>query len=162
MRKVLILKNKKETNIMKNINGCDIFNYYIINDTNFIYKVLKKIGLLKLIFYKNWKKNIKEYDVAILYSWGYCNQVTKYIKKNNPNCIINLWMWNPCNAKRVNLLRMDSNIDKIWTYDKDGALKYNLLYNTQIYNKNIKLPKKDEKYDIVFLGLNKNMKFFKN
>ena len=52
----------------------------------------------------------------------------------------------------------DKNIDEVWTFDKKDSLQYNLKYNPQFYTYNIKLPKRDLKYDILFLGRDKGRK----
>ena len=56
----------------------------------------------------------------------------------------------------MDFFKKDKNIDEIWTYDKYGANKFGLTYNTQFYNKYIKLKDISHNFDIVFLGANKN------
>ena len=109
-----------------------------------------------IFFSKTWRNKVKKYNTFILFDYGYTQLVTKYIKKHNKKCKIILWHWNPLNQERMDFFKKDKNIDEIWTYDKYGANKFGLTYNTQFYNKYIKLKDISHNFDIVFLGANKN------
>lgn len=167
MKEVLLLRYEGDTNLTRENDVCDIAEYYSKNPKcnyyknlkEFLFKIVNKLGI---VFYgqnflsKSWRYKVNQYNKFILFDCGYSTLVTKYIKKHNKNCKIILWNWNPCTEEKVRYFQNDKNIDEIWTYDKRGADEFNLSYNSQFYNKNIKLNEKVCNFDIVFLGANKN------
>lgn len=163
MKKILILKSENYE-FVRSLDDCDIDNYYNSKynaDSKFLI-LLRKLKIKpNLIFFSNWKNKIKKYDEIIFFDNGYNEVFSYWVKKINPYCKTILWIWNPINSRHIRFFK-DKNLDEIYTYNEKEASKYGIKYNTQFYNKEFKekiLQINDsEKYDIVFLGRNKNRK----
>lgn len=152
----IILKNKKNIYFWyKLCEKYDIEELYLFNTDSFLFKILKKIGIIVL---GNWKKNIRKYEKFIIFESLYNKKISKTIKKQNPNCKVIIYFWNHINNTNKYILK-DTNIDEFWTFDKEDAIKYKMKYNPQFYTKMIILNnKKNIINDIVFLGRPKDRK----
>ena len=159
MQKKLILVSENETMIAQNNDLCDVKFYYKNNKiNNLLLRVISKFKLFFLVgpILFSWKKDIKKYKTIILFDFGYYSAISHYIKRKNKNCRLILWIWNPCNDFIFKKYGADKCIDEFWTYDKAGSEKYGFSYNTQFYNKEFNIKENNVKYDVVFLGFNKN------
>lgn len=152
----IILKNKKEIYFWDKL--CEKYNIqelYLFNTDSFLYKTLKKFGIVIL---GSWKRDIGKYEKFIIFESLYNKQISKKIKKNNPNCNVIIYFWNHINNTNKYILK-DTNIDEFWTFDKKDAIKYQIKYNPQFYTKMVILNnKKNIINDIVFLGRSKDRK----
>lgn len=152
----IILKNKKNIYFWDKL--CEKYNIqelYLFNTDSFLYKILKKIGIIVL---GNWKRDIGKYEKFIIFESLYNKQISRKIKKNNPNCKIIIYFWNHINNTNKYILK-DINVDEFWTFDKEDAIKYQIKYNPQFYTKMVNLNnKKNIINDIVFLGRPKDRK----
>lgn len=160
MKKTLVLKEDGVSNyLFEKRSNFDVANYYIVKQDSLIFKIARKfsIKILCKLLINNWKSKINEYNKIILFDTGYSDVVTKYIKKHNSNCIIYLWYWNSINDYSIRYLK-DKNVDKFYSYNKADCKKYNLNYNSQLYNSKIKLKKCLVTNDILFIGANKGRK----
>ena len=158
MNKVIYLKAENKSVFLKYLEDGKICEYYKININSILFKILKKINAVYIIL-GDWKYKIKEYDCVILGENTYSPCISKYIKKKNPNCKTILYFWNIVSEYKIyQELFKDNNIDEFWTFDKNDAEKYNMKYNPQFYTNNVKLNKKNNKYDVLFLGRPKSRK----
>ncbi len=152
----IILKNKKDIYFWEKL--CKKYNIdelYYLNSNSLIFKVLKKI---KIVILGKWKKNIKKYDEFIIFESLYDENISKIIKKNNPQCKIIMYFWNFIDIHNEYILK-DKNVDEFWTFDVKDANKYKLKYNPQFYTKEVILENDDnEKTDVIFLGRMKDRK----
>lgn len=155
--KYLYLKNDSKSSFFKYINNKNIKDYYIFNEKQIGYKILKKIKLENSIIFGSWKRKIKDVKYVILGENGYSNNLSKYIKKKNHNCKIIMYFWNIMNETYKSILK-DKNIDEFWTFDREEAKKYNFKYNPQFYTNKIKLKEKNIEQDVIFLGRAKKRK----
>ena len=122
---------------------------------DFIRKIVSRICPRYLhFFFNDWKNILKKYKYIILMDNAYNSQITKYIKKRNPNIKIIFYYWNIINEKNVKALK-DINIDSFWTFDENDSKKYNLKFSPQFYEK-CKLEKLDIKNDVCYLGAAKD------
>ena len=88
----------------------------------------------------------------------YDENISKIIKKNNPQCKIIMYFWNFIDIHNEYILK-DKNVDEFWTFDVKDANKYKLKYNPQFYTKEVILENDDnEKTDVIFLGRMKDRK----
>lgn len=161
MKKILILRQKGVNNfLIKKLDFCDVTEYYKVNFDNIIYKIIRKLNITFLCGFilGKWINSIKKYNVVILLDFGYSKIVTDSIKKKNKNAKVILYCWNIINREFYSKISKDKNVDEIWTFDKEDAIKYNLKYNPQFYSKDVILPESNVKYDIIFLGRAKNRK----
>lgn len=134
--------------------------YCIFKEISFFIKPIRKIfRILKLpltLFYDQWKKQIKIVDTVVAFD-GVPSDILEYIKSKNPSIRIISWYWNPVSAKCVEDPKTisDSLCEK-WSFDEFDCKKYGMKFNTTFYFNNIKLPVYNIKYDVFFLGLEKN------
>lgn len=158
MKKYLYLKINKQSIFLKNIKNINIQNYYVLNERNIMYRMCRRFNMVNnSILFGMWKFQIKKYDFIILGENGYVPQISKYIKKKNPDCKVIMYFWNIINNEYRKILE-DKNIDEFWTFDKSDSQKYNLNYNPQFYSKDITLKNNEIIYDITFLGRAKGRK----
>ena len=158
MGNVLILRSNDKDKFVPQGEGYKREKYYKCNINNAILRVLRKMDLNMIsIFFDDWKNEFKNYTTVLVFDNGYNNLIGRYIKKKNPNCKLILWLWNQVTEYSETFLQ-SKDIDEIWTYDKDEAKKYNIKYNTQFYNKEIKCPNVEIKQDVIFLGMEKGRK----
>ena len=152
----IILKNKKNIYFWDKL--CEKYNIeelYLFKTDSFLFKILKKIGIIVL---GNWKKDIRKYQNFIIFESLYNEQISRKIKKKNPNCKIIVYFWNCINNTNKHILK-DTNIDEFWTFDKNDAIKYHIEYNPQFYTRMVNLNnKKNIINDVVFLGRTKGRK----
>ena len=121
-------------------------------------RLLKLLPFKSFILYGNWIFNLRNTKNVIIFETSYSNEISKYIKRVNPNCRIILYYWNTIQDKVRESYLKDKNIDDFYTFDRNDALKYNIKYNPQFYSSLVKLPKKNIKYDVFFIGRNKKRK----
>ena len=99
-QKYIFLKLDDKSIFLKYINNANIKSYYPIKKINILLKIFIKLKLTKFIFCRDWKKKICDYNLVILGENGYSFEISKYIKKVNPNCKIILYYWNYINYDR--------------------------------------------------------------
>ena len=158
-KKVLILREPKDSYFLKYLNYSDLYNFYDSKrKKTFLFKLIYKANIhMFSYFYDKWKRNMNDYKYVILFDNGYRKDITKFIKKKNKNIKIYFFFWNPITEDKEKILK-DRNIDEFYSYNILDCKKYNLKYNTQFYTKNIFLKEQEKKDDILFLGSDKGRK----
>lgn len=154
----IILKKDHENVFFKYIDTDIIKKYYNCDERKIIFRIAMKLKFPIKFFLGNWYKDLEKYKKVICFDNGFNERILKSIKKKNPNIKVILWYWNPVLEKSKRFLK-NEYIDEVWSFDKKDVEKYNLLYNTQFYSKNVKLDKKKKnKYDVIFVGTAKTRK----
>lgn len=124
-----------------------------------VYHLLKKFGITSNPMGVEWRKKVRTIEKVILFDSGWDYEITSYIKKVNSKCRIHLFLFNVVTNESHKAMLEDSNIDKIWSFDKNDVAKYHLSFNTPFYTKNKFSPwKSDTLYDVVFVGASKRRK----
>lgn len=124
-----------------------------------VYHLLKKLAITANPMSVEWRKQVRTIEKVILFDSGWDYEITSYIKKVNPKCRIHLFLFNVVSNESHKAMLEDSNINKIWSFDKNDVNKYHLLFNTPFYAKNKFCPwKSDALYDVVFVGASKHRK----
>lgn len=124
-------------------------------------RMLRKLNLTisnKLL--GDWKKDIKSYEVVIVSDYAYYKGIKKYIQKINKNCKVYMYFMNSlksCSETEKNNIFKEFDLDEIFTFDFDDAIKYKCNFKATPYKRNGLLisPLRYE-YDLVFIGRNKN------
>lgn len=95
-------------------------------------------------------------DLIIVFDPHCRIQFLEWLKTNNPNKRIILWLWNTVKeiGKNIPLERVPSGIE-IWSYSKYDCQKYGLKYNTTFYPYTIKNSEDKMIYDVLFVGKDK-------
>lgn len=83
------------------------------------------------------------------------------ISKKAPEAVKSLYSWNiikdDMKYKKMKKL-VDEAGFKYYCYDKGNCKKYNLYFNTIMYDRTLSLPKTEAKYDTIFVGFLKDKK----
>lgn len=160
MKKILLLAGH-DINVLKDaIIDADIFDVY---KKGAFFKIVKRFKVFLPISLETWKKQLKKYDLVILFDTYYNDGIIDYIYNNNENIRIILYCWNSINEIstrfNINTLINDDRVE-IWSYNSADCIKYGLNYNSQFWNtslmKNINNDLTINKYDISFIGSPKN------
>lgn len=153
---VLILRRAPKDGLTRELEWCDVSSYYRIRGDGFFLRAARKLSVTRLfnLFLGGWKRNIKKYDIVIMFDNGYNKMIAEYVKRENPDCEIILWFWNKIFAGNKKYLN-DGVVDEFWSYNLDDVKKYGLQYNTQFYTNKIKIQDTKIKNDVVFLGRDK-------
>ena len=107
-------------------------------------------------YFGSWKKNVKKYKYVILGENFYDYNISKYIKKKNPNCKVILFFWNKLVFDSYFEIIKDPNLDDIYTFDEEEAEKYNFKFIGTYYSKKVSIPKNKIDRDVLFLGRGKD------
>lgn len=153
MKRYIVLIYDISNVFFPNIKNREIYSFYNSKFNELIIRVFSRLNLNFLLFGK-WKKLLKDLDTIIIFDTCYKSNISKYIKKKNKRCKVIFYYWNLINSHYEFVLN-DPNIDEIWTFDKNDALKYNLKWNPQFYTYQVNLNSSDLQYDVVFLGRDK-------
>ena len=159
MNKTLILRRDIDDGLTRSGNNYSASVYYRVDYNNILLRILRKVRFSYFIgpFLGNWRKNLKQYHAIIMFDNGYHKVIARYIKRNNPNCKLILWFWNPIFSENKKYLG-DKEVDEVWSYDKDDCRRYSLRYNTQFFNRKNIVSGNIIDYDIVFVGAEKGRK----
>lgn len=107
----------------------------------------------KKIWFKDLKKvNDDETNKILIFS---IEEIifSKILKNNFPKSKKIFWCWNKMSFEKINELR--KYYDEIWTFDEEDSKLFDLNFSPQFY---WELPSKEKnvKYDISFVGVDKN------
>ena len=140
--KILIIKgdyNEFEKYYLENINECGIkasSDYREAKRLKIMRKIWTHIGFpLENIWYGNWKKNLNEYKLIIIFDSIQSKKMIEYIVNNvNHDCRVILWHWNPLNnIKSINLYYQIQDLCEHWTFDTHDEKKYGMKLNSQFF-----------------------------
>ncbi|WP_240113502.1 lipopolysaccharide biosynthesis protein [Enterococcus durans] len=130
---------------------------------NFFTKVFNKIDKkintsFSKFFWNDWKKNLNNYELVLIYSNYYSRSVIKYLNAKYPDIRILVWYNNPVSTDTPLSFFKDLNCE-IWSFDEEDCKRYELKYNNQFIdysrlNPTEKFHKKYN-YDACFIGLDK-------
>lgn len=155
MCKILLLSGHDIDVLKENNLNVDICNVY---KNGIIYKLAKRNRFLINFSFDTWKKNIKTYDIVIIFDTYYNDGFINYIYKKNPHTRIIFYCWNTIKtiADRINVepLFKDKRIE-MWSYNKNDCEKYNMKYNPQFWNKQLISTTQDDYIGISFIGSQK-------
>lgn len=118
--------------------------------------LIKKLGLLGVYFYNEWKKKLSEYDTVIVFDRNLSWNIFEFIKGRVPDIRCIAWYWNPIRDERHVFPNKYQEYCEVWSFDKNDCKRYGYIYNTQFYFENIKtITKPKNEYDAFFLGVDK-------
>ncbi|MGL4519015.1 MAG: hypothetical protein ACRCUJ_04685 [Phocaeicola sp.] len=127
---------------------------------SFVEKCIRKVSLIfnicKHYWLGEWRKKIKEFDTIILFATADQYMLDYLHKHKTKKQRIIYWYWNPI-RKCVNPDYVKKLGFETWSFDLNESKMYNLNQNTTFYINNLeKNVQPVIKYDVCFLGLNKN------
>ncbi|EPH99586.1 hypothetical protein D920_01302 [Enterococcus faecalis 13-SD-W-01] len=141
--------------------GADVNKYF--KKRNTFVKVLnhfdKYAGTdFSKVAFGDWTNRLKNIELLILNTHFFSKPVIKYVNKKYPNIRIIVWYSNPVHSETSPSFFKDLNCE-LWTFDKKDAEVYGMHLNNQFIDKdklNITSYDSKYKYDICFIGLDKN------
>ncbi len=156
----IYLKDNTKAYFLRKIKNANFQDYYMVNEKNPLFRWVRKKAIKSDFYWGKWKKHVKDYDYFILGENSFNPQFTRYIKKQNPNARIIMFIWNaivPWNSNKPNYQAAfkDKNLDEIWSFDRNDAKTYNLPFNTQFYSNEFQIDTSVIDNDIVFIGRDK-------
>lgn len=166
--RTLVLYSNTSTYYFDRINGFEISIQSVFRKENWMknkfLSVLRKINSdLTYLFYGDWYKNLEEYDKIIVFDtpFSYDKKLLKNIAKKAPNSKRFYYSWNI--VRNIELHEKEKNETvkngfKFYSYDKGDCDKYELNFNTIMYDKTMVLPSVEPDYDTCFLGFLKDRK----
>lgn len=139
----------------------------IFSKNNIIFMIaslMKKIGLpIPSLCYGSWKNRIKAYEKIVITDYAYVPGIVKYVKRNNPNCILCFYYMNDIDleSKMYAFLEIHAIkrifLNNVYTYSKSDADKYGIIYKHTMYKEAPNYRKQnDYDIDIVYLGSDKS------
>lgn len=132
--------------------------YSTFKDIPLILKILRRIYIILHlplpVWYGDWKKNLADCDLVILFETEFVKGLINYIHNNYPGKRQILWYWNPV-IRSLHPKEISGALCEKWTFDQADCKKFGMRSNTTFYFDNIVLPQNSIKYDIFFLGSDK-------
>lgn len=161
-KKVLILDSTGKDWTDRHLQGPGIDVFAVYRFMPLPLRVLRRIifnGNLpgKSLWYSNWKKQLKRYDMIIIFSAILGNEIFSWIRKQGYQGRLIFYYRDCVNApylkafaKPEAIRSVASNVE-LWTFDPKDAKVYSMTYNPQFYFRQpeLKIP---IQYDIVFVG----------
>lgn len=168
MKKTLVLYTKRNSYYFGKINSDTIDIDYVykegIDYTKGVLKFLRKFSLpLTKLFYGNWYKKLNEYSSIVVFDVCFdADKTLLYnISKKASKADKYFYSWNIV-KNEVKYQKMRETVDKAgfkyFCYDHGNCEKYNMHFNTIMYDKNSVLPSVASEYDTLFLGFLKDRK----
>lgn len=140
--------------------GIDVFAVYRFMPLPL--RVLRRIifnGNLpgKSLWYSNWKKQLKRYNMIIIFSAILGNEIFSWIRKQGYQGRLIFYYRDCVNAPylkayaKPDAIRLAEPSVELWTFDPKDANIYSMNYNPQFYFRQpeLKIP---IQYDVVFVG----------
>lgn len=146
----------------KNIDVYGIFRPQV-NDF-FLLKAIKHFHYsITRAFYDRWYEDISKYkkiivfDIALLSDHSLLSNIKRKVSSDT-DCY--LYSWNIVKSNDASFLFEKTEADrfgfKFFHYDHACCIKYNLNFNTIMYDKTLSLKTEPEEYDMFFLGFLKD------
>lgn len=163
MKKILFLTNGKNDMIKSKKYGNGIFAYPVYKYNNKIYKAfimfIRKAHcdfILKYVL-GIWAKNIENYDIIVCEGLKGKKWIFEYLLKHKKDKTkIIMWHWNKIYVQEISPDDSIAQQCEQWSFDPDDCEKYNFKFNTQYFSKINFNESLEKKWDIYFLGTDKN------
>ena len=127
-------------------------------------KIARKLdSSLTRFYYEKWYKNLDQYEKIIVMDvmLSYDIKLLRNIAVKAPNAKKYVYSWNIVkNDELYKRLRneVEKNRFEIFCYDHHNCKKYNMKFNTIMYDRFLRIPKSDISCDSIFLGYMKDRK----
>lgn len=140
------------------MESCQVNSLYEIYNKNIKYLLaafwMEKCKFpIEQFWYGKWKKNIREYDIVIVFATNLSWRVLSYIRRKNNKCRIIVWNWDSLN-KRRKLPEKYKQFCEVWSFDEKDCVKYGMNWNSQFYWP-LEVSQRTPTYDVIFIGRDK-------
>lgn len=159
-KSLILFFNVVEDETMRAINANEGMDACcIFQPVNKILRAIRRIHIYSnipgiSIWLANWKLNIREYENVVCIASNYSYRILKWIIKKNPEIKAINYFWDSISISNYKICKIEG-IEN-WTFDAQDSKTYLLKYNPQFYVKQNTLPKNNIKYDVVFVGSDRN------
>ncbi|MBQ6794550.1 MAG: hypothetical protein IJO83_00225 [Clostridia bacterium] len=169
MKKTLVLFTTDDAYYFGRIKSENLYVDGLFKDCNsvekFVLKVLRKLSLpFTKWFYRSWYKKLNGFDKIVVFDTPFHSdlKLLDNIAKKAPNIEKYFYSWNTIlNEARYAKEReaADRNGFKFFCYDHGSCEKYDLNFNTIMYDNSLQLSSIEKvEYDALFLGYLKDRK----
>ena len=118
-------------------NVYEPFGYPTGTPQYYIYRFRNLLGLGDFsYFWGDWKDEIRDAGLVVIFDFGYERGMEKYIKKINPDCRVVLFLWNHVDRAH-NWYRYFTIPDEIYSTDRGDCEKYGFKYKNMFYLKSL-------------------------
>lgn len=157
MKKTLILVQDRNNYFFKyvddpNITICNAYR------NGFLFKILKKLPIISIKAFGDWKEKISEYEKIIVFDSIYGRELAKYITKKVSKTSVFLYSWNTAlDDAQSKLLVGAKKYFKVYSFDKNDCEKISIEYAPMCYCKAAAQIIQNDKliYDVAFVGKDK-------
>ncbi|WET70816.1 hypothetical protein [Sphingobacterium sp.] len=142
-------------------NTKGIKTYMVYKDVGLISRIFRKLfgylGLNRSYWYGDWYKELKKSDIkhVVLFANDETD-IWSSIRKFGVSVFF--WYWNPTKIYSKGLPTNLPSDFKPYSFDPVDCKAFNMDFNTTLYFDNIVLPDKVQKYDVLFVGMDKGRK----
>ena len=165
MKKILFLTNGKNDMVKSKEYGNGIYAYPVYKYNSKIYKIfikaIRKVHcdiILKYVLGR-WARKIENYDIVVCEGLKGKKWVFEYLLKYKRNdAKIIMWHWNKIFKNEIAPSDTIAQQCEQWSFDPDDCEKYHLKFNTQYFSKINLNESLEKKWDVYFLGTDKNKK----
>lgn len=168
MEKTLILFNSRDLYYFNNIQNEQIEIASLFKKNNFfsniIFKILRKLNSnLTRIFYESWYKNINKFQKIIVFDSTLKKDIRllENIYKKATTDKLYFYSWNMVTDAKwfeKTKLLVEKAKFRYYSYDEGDCNKYNINFNTIMYDSYLSMNKTKIEYDTVFVGFLKDRK----
>ncbi|MBP2623963.1 hypothetical protein [Streptococcus oricebi] len=137
----------------------------VLKPVNVILRIIRKIHLLSgwpgiEIWFLPWKKDLAAYDYIVSIASPYSPRILDWISKklNKKVGLINYY-WDSMEVSAYPFVNSDKFQN--WTFFKEDSLKYKMRYNPQFYIEKNLLSQEEIKYDVTYVGADRQGKLKK-
>ena len=163
MKKILFLTNGKNDMVKSKEYGNGIYAYPVYKYNSKIYKIfikaIRKVHcdiILKYVLGR-WARKIENYDIVVCEGLKGKKWVFEYLLKYKRNdAKIIMWHWNKIFKNEIAPSDTIAQQCEQWSFDPDDCEKYHLKFNTQYFSKINLNENLEKKWDVYFLGTDKN------
>ena len=98
----------------------------------------------------DWKERLSSYGTIVMTASGYTPEILKWIHKRCPGIRLINYYWDKIEISKYPVVYCDDFEN--WSFDREDAGNYGFSYNPQYYSGQLRLPAGKLKYDISFVG----------
>lgn len=156
--RVLILKdnyNTFEKYYITELNSIGYETKFYYKDSSLLRKLFTHYGLpFDYVWYGDWKRNINDYDIIVVFDSLHNSKLLKYIRKRFFGRLV-FWHWNPMKKKKdIKIWAETKNDCEHWTFNPSDSKEYSMKLNNQFFFfQNIENAEKENK--VFFIGADK-------
>ena len=156
--RTMILYYNTNTYFFPYLKDINIKCFKVYKNVNKIISIIRKIPVLNIYAYGNWKKELELYNRIIIFDNAFDKNLAKFLKKNFFGKIF-IYSWNTAISQEdKNLLIKAKTYFPVFSFDKNNCKELDLFFASMVYSNDIVSQftvNSSLNYDVVFLGWDK-------